>query len=88
MGPDDRITNIIEKPGAGNEPSDLVSIVAHIHADAALLLDRIRAEYAKPAKTDDHYERTMASLMAEHVFQVVPYEGPWQAISSRGTSWT
>lgn len=80
VGPDDRVTNIVEKPGAGNEPSDLVSIVAHIHADAALLLDQVRAEYARPDKTDDHYERAMAALMAEHVFQVVPYEGPWQAI--------
>lgn len=75
-----RITNIIEKPGAGNEPSDLVSIVAHIHTDSGLLLDRIRAEYAKPATTDDHYERAMAGLMQDHLFQVVPYEGPWQAI--------
>jgi NDP-sugar pyrophosphorylase family protein len=76
----DRITNIIEKPGPGNEPSDLVSIVAHIHSDAALLLDHIRAEYAKPAKSDDHYERAMAQMMKAHVFQVVPYEGSWKAI--------
>ena len=80
VGPDNQIANIIEKPGPGNEPSDLVSIVAHIHSDAALLLERIRAEYAKPDKTDDHYERAMASLMADHIFHVVPYEGPWQAI--------
>ncbi|MBI5959678.1 MAG: NTP transferase domain-containing protein [Chloroflexi bacterium] len=75
-----RIMSVIEKPGAGNEPSDLVSIVAHIHGDAALLIEAIRAEYAKPATTDDHYERAMAALMKDHVFQVVPYEGAWQAI--------
>ncbi|MGQ9849428.1 MAG: sugar phosphate nucleotidyltransferase [Aggregatilineaceae bacterium] len=75
-----RIRNVIEKPGPGNEPSDLVSIVAHIHGDAALLLDYIRAEYAKPDKTDDHYERAMAQMMKEHVFRVVPYEGAWQAL--------
>lgn len=80
VGPGGRIKNIIEKPGAGNEPSDLVSIVAHIHSDAALLLDTIRAEYARPDKTDDHYERAMARLMKDHIFQVVPYEGPWKAI--------
>ncbi len=77
---DGRIRNVIEKPGPGNEPSDLVSIVAHIHTDAALLLDYIRAEYAKPDKTDDHYERAMAQMMKEHVFRVVPYEGAWQAL--------
>lgn len=75
-----RIRNVIEKPGPGNEPSDLVSIVAHIHGDAALLLDYLRAEYAKPDKTDDHYERAMAQMMKEHVFRVVPYEGAWQAL--------
>ncbi len=26
----DRITSVVEKPGAGNEPSDLVNIVAHL----------------------------------------------------------
>jgi len=80
IGDEGRITHVIEKPGAGHEPSDLVSIVAHIHSDAALLLDAIRAEYARPEKTDDHYERAMARLMQQHVFRVVPYEGPWQAL--------
>ncbi|MBN1681093.1 MAG: NTP transferase domain-containing protein [Anaerolineae bacterium] len=78
--PGDRITNIIEKPGAGNEPSNLVSIVAHIHSDAALLLDHVQAEYDSPNTADDHYERAMAQLMQAHIFQVVPYAGPWQAI--------
>lgn len=75
-----RVVNIIEKPGAGNEPSDLVTFVAHIHGDGDMLLDHIRAEYADPVQTDDHYERAMAKLMQKHVFQVVPYEGSWHAI--------
>ncbi len=80
VGPEGRVTSVIEKPGAGNEPSDLVSIVAHIHTDAQRLLSAIRDEYAKPAKSDDHYERAMARLMQEAIFQVVPYSGPWQAL--------
>ncbi|HEX3049148.1 MAG TPA: sugar phosphate nucleotidyltransferase [Aggregatilineaceae bacterium] len=75
-----RILDIIEKPGAGNEPSDMVNIVAHIHSDAKLLLQHIRAEYASPATTDDHYERAMAAMMDERLFQVVPFEGSWKAI--------
>ncbi len=75
-----RIVDIIEKPGAGNEPSDMVNIVAHIHTDAKLLLDYIRAEYASLATSDDHYERAMAKMMAERLFQVVPFEGVWKAI--------
>lgn len=74
------ITDIIEKPGAGNEPSDLVSIVAHIHGDAKLLLARIQAEYDKPGGADDHYERAMAGLMKERIFKVVPYSGEWKAL--------
>lgn len=80
IDPEGRIINLVEKPGAGNEPSDLVSIVAHVHADGQLLLERVRAEYERPEMSDDHYERAMARMMAEHVFQVVPYEGAWQAI--------
>jgi bifunctional UDP-N-acetylglucosamine pyrophosphorylase/glucosamine-1-phosphate N-acetyltransferase len=80
VGDAGRILSIIEKPGAGNEPSDLVSIVAHVHSDAELLLDFIRAEYSSPEKTDDHYERAMAKMMQQYVYQVIPYEGPWQAI--------
>ncbi len=33
-----------------------------------------------PKKSDDHYERAMAALMKTRLFQVVPYEGSWQAI--------
>jgi len=80
VGPEGRILSVIEKPGAGNEPSDLVSIVAHIHLDAQRLLQHIREEYAKPAKSDDHYERAMAQMMSTDVFQVVPYDGQWQAL--------
>ncbi len=80
VGEGGRITNIVEKPGPGNEPSDLVNIVAHVHTDPKLLLERIRAEYAKPTVTDDHYERAMAALMQEHIFRAVPYEGGWRAI--------
>lgn len=74
------VTNIIEKPAIGSEPSDLVNIVAHVHPDLTRLLDRIEREYATQAGTDDHYERAMASLMKERRFMAVPYEGRWHPI--------
>lgn len=80
VSPSGRITGIIEKPGAENRPSNLVSIVAHIHNDAARLMEALRAEYAKDIPTDDHYERAMNALMKDHVFRVVPYRGPWNAL--------
>jgi bifunctional UDP-N-acetylglucosamine pyrophosphorylase/glucosamine-1-phosphate N-acetyltransferase len=80
VSPSGRITGMIEKPGAEHRPSNLVNIVAHIHADAARLIEAIRAQYAADAGTDDHYERAMDGLMKAHVFRVVPYRGPWHAL--------
>ena len=80
VDPDGRINGIVEKPGAANRPSNLVSIVAHIHSNAEELLDAIRAEYAGTVQTDDHYERAMDTLMKERVYRVVTYKGPWKAL--------
>ena len=75
-----RIEGMIEKPEPGTEPSDLVSIVAHVHTDPAALLDAIRMQYEAGITTDDHYERAMATLMPKVRYQVVRYEGKWSAI--------
>lgn len=75
-----RITGMIEKPPPDQRPSNLVNIVAHIHADAARLMAAIRDEYAKPESADDHYECAMDRLMKETVYRVVPYRGAWNAL--------
>ncbi|NWG16322.1 MAG: NTP transferase domain-containing protein [Chloroflexi bacterium] len=75
-----RITGMVEKPGAANRPSNLVSIVAHIHQDAGRLFDALRAEYAGEAASDDHYERAMDGLMKTQFYRVVPYTGVWSAL--------
>jgi bifunctional UDP-N-acetylglucosamine pyrophosphorylase/glucosamine-1-phosphate N-acetyltransferase len=77
---DGRITGIVEKPGAGNQPSNLVTIVAHIHSSSANLFDAIRSEYAKDIPSDDHYERAMGHLMAAQTYRAVPYRGQWNAL--------
>lgn len=73
----DRITDIVEKPGEGNEPSDLVNIVAHVHNDPAALkaaLDEMKGNL------DDAYERALDQLFETHTYKAVPYEGTWQAV--------
>jgi NDP-sugar pyrophosphorylase family protein len=75
-----QITGIVEKPGAGNEPSNLVNIVAHIHRNAAELFDALRVEYASDNASDDHYERAMDTLMKQFTYRVVPYSGSWNAL--------
>lgn len=75
-----RITGIHEKPGAGNEPSNVVNIVAHLHTATARLFEQVHRLYAANHPEDDHYEVAMAAMMAEHRFECVRYEGEWYPI--------
>jgi len=77
---EDRITGILEKPGADNRPSNLVNLVAHIHSDAGRLLDEITRQYGLASEPDDHYERAMDVLMKDSIFKVVRYAGAWNAL--------
>jgi len=74
------ITGIIEKPRPGEEPSNLVNIVAHLHPDLKQLLENISLEYAHGATSDDHYERAMGRMMGTMPFKAVPYDGIWHPI--------
>lgn len=76
----ERLTGVVEKPGAGNEPSDLVNIVAHLYGSASALFDALAAEAATAPGTDDAYERALTRLMAHGEFQAAVYEGRWQAL--------
>lgn len=75
-----RIIGMQEKPGAGNEPSDVVNIVAHLHTATADLFQQIHRLYAAGHPRDDHYEVAMATMMADHRFECVRYEGQWYPI--------
>ncbi len=73
-----QITGIVEKPGAGKEPSDLVNMVVHYHADSKALL--VALEKVSSDK-DDRYERALQSLFDEGLSYVaVPYDGYWQPV--------
>lgn len=73
----DRITSIMEKPGEGKEPSDLVNIVAHIHRSPKKLLSVLSSI---SSKRDDGYEQALDSLFKSGVYSAVPYEKSWQAV--------
>lgn len=72
----DRISGIVEKPGEGNEPSDLVNVVAHVHNDPQALLSEIE----KLDDTDDTYERALQSLFGQKKYSASVYDGVWQAV--------
>ena len=72
-----RIAGIIEKPAPGTEPSDLINIVAHVHASPAALLEILKN--VKPVK-DDGYELALHELFQQAPYIAVPYSGTWQPV--------
>jgi bifunctional UDP-N-acetylglucosamine pyrophosphorylase/glucosamine-1-phosphate N-acetyltransferase len=74
-----RVTGIVEKPGAGREPSNLVNLVAHVHASTETLLAALQDEQARPGD-DDAYERALTRLMGRSEYRAHVYEGRWQAL--------
>lgn len=73
----DRITNIVEKPGEGNEPSKYVNVVLHMFKDPSKL---VAALQENGSEKDDRYEVALDKLMKELNFQSVHYNGYWQPI--------
>lgn len=70
------ITGIIEKPGEGNEPSNLVNLIMHYHSDPRNLFELIETV---ETDRDDEYELAMDRMIDETIFKAVPYSG-WKAI--------
>ncbi len=72
-----RVAGVMEKPGEGKEPSDLVNIVAHVHNNPAKLLDVLEDV---SSDRDDAYEVALAKLCTEAKYVAVPYEEKWNAM--------
>ena len=72
------LTGIAEKPGAGNEPSDMVNMLVHLHSNPKALLQYItKVETEK----DDKYERALDAMCKDGILiHVVPYSEAWCAI--------
>ncbi|HKZ45697.1 MAG TPA: bifunctional sugar-1-phosphate nucleotidylyltransferase/acetyltransferase [archaeon] len=78
------LIEIVEKPGEGNEPSDMVNIVVHYHKDAKKII-----EYFEKTRSekDDIYERAMSKMSEDGCrIKVIPFSGtfipfkyPWHA---------
>lgn len=75
----ERVTSVVEKPGQGNEPSDLVNLVAHMHGSWLALIQTLSYESAY-GSGDDAYERALSSLMQTSDYKPVVYEGRWQGL--------
>ena len=72
-----RITQIIEKPGAGNEPSDLINIVTHYFKSTKKLKAKL---HAYQNLNTDFYEKALQELFEENHFKAIKYNGQWNTI--------
>jgi len=72
------ITSIIEKPGAGNEPSDTVNLVCHIYKRFSEFKELL---FSSESQRDDLYEVALDNYMQKGAqMKLFKYEGYWQPI--------
>ena len=73
-----QITGIIEKPGEGNEPGNLVNIVVHFHRHSQKLFQALKEA---SSSHDDRYEIALDSLFKQNlVYRALEFKGFWQPI--------
>jgi bifunctional UDP-N-acetylglucosamine pyrophosphorylase/glucosamine-1-phosphate N-acetyltransferase len=78
---DQRVSGILEKPGAGQMPSDLANLVFHYFSNAAEFVALVEAAQSNAASgSDDVYEQALNQLMRQQRVDVFRYEGPWQKL--------
>jgi len=69
-------TSVVEKPGEGNEPSDLLKLVFDGFAHPKAFIDLLRQTQSS---TDDIYEQALSQLLTREKFSVISYDNYWQA---------
>ncbi len=73
----DRLTSIVEKPGAENAPSNLINLVFHFFPDASVFIDYIEKT---TSERDDVYEKSLATYIRDHEVRVLEYGGYWHPL--------
>lgn len=72
------ISHIVEKPPRGQEPSNLINIVLHLHAQPEKLLKYLAST---TSTADDVYEKSLDRMISDgQKIKAVPYDGDWKAI--------
>lgn len=71
-----KITAIIEKPGEGNQPSNLTNLVFHGFQQPQEFIATLKTT---TSKQDDIYEVGLSKLFKKTNFEAIPYQGYWQA---------
>lgn len=80
----DRVVDIMEKPGAGNEPSPYSTIVCHFIEDSGMFLSEMKKT---KSEKDDIYEKALSRLAKDNTVSMALYTGhfatlkyPWQVL--------
>ena len=72
------LSHIMEKPGKGHEPSNMVNLLVHLHTRPNVLMDYI---HHVSSERDDIYEKAVDAMCKDNrKIMVVPYTGEWHAI--------
>lgn len=70
----DKLIDVVEKPGKGNEPSDLVNLVFHYFPDISEFLTVV-GQIA--SDKDDIYEKALSVYAKNVATRVITYDGLW-----------
>ncbi|MCK5610340.1 NTP transferase domain-containing protein [Candidatus Pacearchaeota archaeon] len=73
------VTDVIEKPGEGKEPSDMVNIVVHVYNDFPAFVKHLKTE---KGKADGRYEKALDTYIKKGGAKIssLKYTGNWQPI--------
>jgi bifunctional UDP-N-acetylglucosamine pyrophosphorylase/glucosamine-1-phosphate N-acetyltransferase len=78
LGDEGEVKAIVEKPGKGNEPSNLVNMVVHLHIQPGKFLQYITTVVTS---ADDVYEQTLSSMIEKgYKIKAIRHNGFWKAI--------
>lgn len=72
---DDKLAAIVEKPGEGQEPSDLLNLVFHFFSGADEFLEALKKT---KSQKDDVYEKALSLIIKNRSVKVQKYQGYWQ----------
>ncbi len=71
----DKVSGIVEKPGEGNEPSDMVKLVVDYYKDGQKLVEYLQKV---TSENDDRYEKALGQMISDGVdVKFIKYEGIW-----------
>lgn len=71
---DSRVTGIVEKPGEGNEPSDMVNLVFHYIYEPVKLFTILASQ---TSERDDVYERALDAFIGDTQVKFLTYDAAW-----------